>query len=78
MSFFTLMIYLNTVSETAGGKTRFYGHNGKELVIDDEYLPHVGDCMLLDQDKLHDGEELRQSLKYILRTEVLYSMKEGI
>ena len=72
-SFYTLMIYLNDVSADAGGKTRFYSHDGKGLVIDHVYQPRCGDCICFDQEKLHDGEKIHNGLKYIMRTEVLYA-----
>lgn len=70
-SFYTLMIYLNDVPKNSGGKTRFYTHNGKQLVIDYEYQPQSGDCICFDQEKLHDGENTNKK-KYIMRTEILY------
>lgn len=73
-SFFTLMVYLNDVLEGAGGRTRFYSHDGKQLVVDHVYQPAGGDCMCLDQEKLHDGERLEDGVKYIMRTEVIYKL----
>lgn len=64
------MIYLNDVQDDAGCRTRFY--NEDKLIVDFDYYPKTGDCMCLHQEKLHEGEVLKNGLKYILRTEVLY------
>lgn len=71
-SFRTVMIYLNTVPEKEGGRTRFYMHDGKRLSIDYCYSPTAGDLFCFEQDQEHDGEALNGGLKYIMRTELMY------
>lgn len=72
-SVFTITVYLNTVSEEQGGRTKFDA-KGSITPIGCEYLhPAIGSALLLDHGVLHSGEALRSGTKYILRTEVLYS-----
>lgn len=83
-SLFTCMFYLNGGFD--GGATRFLGPSSSDitdiasqfkLADDSEVLasvaPEPGMCMLFFQPGLlHEGEDLRSGLKYILRTDVMY------
>merc|ERR1712113_1147182 len=72
----TFMIYLN--DEFEGGHTRFYSedqcryHTGLPENLLYALRPEKGSCLIFNHRIVHDGEELLQGLKYILRTEVMY------
>lgn len=69
MSFYTVMMYLNTVQPDAGGKTRFY--SGGELV--GAISPKIGSVVIFEHDILHDGEYFAgPDEKYILRSDTLF------
>ena len=77
MSMFTLNTYMNDVgdiNEDAGGRTRFYKSNCRDIEF--QCLPRAGDCILFRQPPgtqyYHDGEELISGVKYLFRSDVMY------
>jgi hypothetical protein len=75
-SIYTVMAYLNDVNEEAGGATRFYSEVAPEtppVCIS----PRRGSVVVFRHDIAHDGEELREGMKYIMRTDVMVSETYG-
>eukprot|EP00928_Gymnodinium_smaydae_P003907 TRINITY_DN11380_c0_g2_i1.p1 TRINITY_DN11380_c0_g2~~TRINITY_DN11380_c0_g2_i1.p1 ORF type:complete len:324 (+),score=38.82 TRINITY_DN11380_c0_g2_i1:125-973(+) len=72
----TFMIYLNDDFE--GGPTSFYNENQRRYsrgLSENqiyELRPEKGSCLVFNHCITHDGGELLQGKKYILRTEVMY------
>lgn len=62
-SYYTFMIYLN--DDFDGGATKF-----EDLTIE----PKQGRCLLFFHPLRHEGERLVMGTKYILRTDVMYSL----
>eukprot|EP00929_Paragymnodinium_shiwhaense_P005280 TRINITY_DN10700_c0_g1_i1.p1 TRINITY_DN10700_c0_g1~~TRINITY_DN10700_c0_g1_i1.p1 ORF type:complete len:228 (+),score=38.59 TRINITY_DN10700_c0_g1_i1:276-959(+) len=76
---FTVNIYLNDLSPLQGGRTRFYARRG---ATDPSAIAggSAGSAALFGQALLahspwHEAEALVHGLKYLLRTDVLYSKK---
>lgn len=68
----TFMIYLNHAREFSGGATRFYSDRfTPESLIEVE--PHTGDLLVFSHDFWHDGEAVTHGVKYVLRSDILYS-----
>jgi tetratricopeptide (TPR) repeat protein len=70
----TCMVYLNDNFE--GGHTRFYkgslekNDNSHELFYSLKAKPEM--CLVFNQNILHDGEEVNDGLKYMMRTDIIY------
>ena len=83
---FTLNVYTNTVAAGDGGRTRFYPEGvgpstaAQEALADVAVAPEAGLCCCFRQPPaaflLHDGEELRGGVKYLLRSDVMYRRVE--
>eukprot|EP01132_Coremiostelium_polycephalum_P004710 gene4710-5882_t len=74
-SFLTFMIYLN--GDVDGGNTRFL--NAKLSAKDEGYVvarvvPKVGSVLVFQHDLFHDGDTVQSGLKYIIRSDVMYSL----
>jgi len=69
-SFATLMIYLNTVPVNYGGATYF---NDYDIRIQPKEGSAI--CFLVNN-LLHEGEELKAGTKYILRTDIMYTIHQ--
>jgi len=67
MSWLTLMVYLN--DGFVGGRTRFDLPGEAEPVVIE---PAPGRALAFVHDRLHEGEELIEGVKYVLRTDVMY------
>ena len=72
----TLMFYLN--DDYGRGSTRFYSPSQCRYKAPDKanitaaWKPTAGSCLIFNQQQCHDGEEVEDGCKYIMRTEVLY------
>merc|ERR1712013_601448 len=65
-SFFTVMLYLN--SPTGGGETNFVDYDGHFL-----HNPcRRGRALVFDHGVMHESAELREGVKYAMRTDVMY------
>jgi hypothetical protein len=56
-----------------GGATRFLDRNGTVKL---ELPPQTGSALVFlqeDMDLYHDGEQIKEGKKYILRTDVMYT-----
>lgn len=63
-SFYTVLVYLNDCDQ--GGATLFRENNIK-------VQPSRGSILLFKHDLWHSGGEISEGLKYVLRTDLLYS-----
>jgi hypothetical protein len=71
MSWMTFMVYLNDGFE--GGCTRF------DLATEPDPIsiaPVAGQALAFMHDRVHEGEEVRSGVKYVLRTDVMYRRVE--
>jgi len=66
-SWMTFMVYLN--DGYAGGRTRFDLASEPEPVV---VTPEAGTALAFMHDRVHEGEEVRAGVKYVLRTDVMY------
>jgi predicted 2-oxoglutarate/Fe(II)-dependent dioxygenase YbiX len=64
-SYFTFMIYLNDDYE--GGETKFLEH---------KISPRKGMALLFLHNLYHEGSEVMSGVKYVLRTDVMYHLKD--
>jgi hypothetical protein len=67
MSWMTFIVYLNEGFD--GGRTRF-DLAGEPVPI--EIVPATGTALVFMHDRLHEGEEVRTGVKYVLRTDIMY------
>jgi len=65
----TLQLYLSG-GDVVGGATRFMDSSGMQPV---SCLPIMGRALIFQHNILHDGEEVREGVKYTIRTDVEYS-----
>lgn len=65
-SFYSFLIYLNDDYE--GGNTAF--RNGEEIEL------KKGNALVFYHDLLHEGKAIISGTKYVLRTDVMYKMKQ--
>jgi hypothetical protein len=63
----TFMVYLNDVA--SGGATRFYGPGA---VLRFEVQPERGKALVFDHRLIHEGAEVQDGRKYVLRSDVMY------
>lgn len=89
MSLFTCMFYLDGGGSFAGGATRFLkldctltDENYLKLAKEDQVLtslaPEAGMCLLFFQPGLlHEGEDVLEGSKHILRTDVMFRREPG-
>jgi hypothetical protein len=73
-SFMTLNIYLATVPSSGGVATRFLS-SGQQVIT--KIQPELGQALMFRDDVWHDGEELSDGVKYLLRTDVMYVRDEA-
>jgi len=70
-SFFTLQLYLNNVDQ--GGETKFiceYDATKKVAVV-----PKQGAVLIFQHDLLHEGAPTLKGVKYVIRTDVMFTEK---
>ena len=65
VSAMTFMIYLN--DGCVGGETTFLEH---------QIAPKTGKALVFYHKLLHEGSEVKEGVKYVLRTDVMYRTKE--
>jgi WD40 repeat protein len=70
----TFMIYLNSSNEFKGGRTLFYRSKAADEPCA-SYTPRKGDLIVFDHNVWHEGEQLSEGEKFVLRTDILYSKK---
>lgn len=63
-SFLTVMVYLN--EEFTGGQTWF---------MDGTVTPKTGSALVFTQSVMHSGGEVKEGVKYAIRTDVMYERK---
>jgi hypothetical protein len=75
-SIFTVIFYLN--DDFKGGSTNFYARKDDLPFLENNshMLEHVkpkqGACLVFNHDVIHEGEELIQGVKYIIRAEIMF------
>jgi hypothetical protein len=78
-SIFTVILYLN--DDFTGGETVFHARptNGKLPFVDQKksrigetVLPAAGQVLIFNHDVLHEGLEVLQGTKYIIRGEIMF------
>ncbi|KAL2068485.1 hypothetical protein VTL71DRAFT_16583 [Oculimacula yallundae] len=77
-SFMTVNIYLNTVPASLGGATRALCEPpagnilSEEIKVLGKVQPEIGMGAVFRDCLWHDGEALREGIKYLLRTDIMY------
>jgi len=74
-SFLTLMVYLSDVEE--GGETSFEDSYSEESFDEFSVEPKAGMALFFQHETHHKGEPVRQGLKYVLRTDVMYASDDS-
>lgn len=65
----TLLIYLS--ERFTGGETTFF--DGTEDKLRLKIVPKLGQVLIFDHHQLHSGDPVMSGVKYVLRTDVMYS-----
>lgn len=68
-SFLTFMAYLN--DGFTGGDTAFYHNDGRPRV---RVVPEQGMALVFEHQQLHEGAAVETGRKYVLRTDVMYTL----
>ena len=66
-----MQLYLHDVPEEFGGATTFIGA-GKNFPCQ----PKCGSALVFTQNLLHEGSLVKKGIKYTMRTEVMYRIKD--
>lgn len=74
MSFLTLLIYLN--DDYKGGETLFDDSCSEEPFDDLAIVPESGMALFFEHQTHHKGELISEGVKYVMRTDVMYSAEE--
>ena len=80
ISFYTINIYLNSGDNQAftGGRTLFYGLNNE---VTSFVVPKSGMALIFNhgtQTILHSGEQIENGIKYLMRTDVMYTIVDNM
>lgn len=67
-SYYTFLIYLNDIYE--GGETKFASG---EII-----MPKTGTALIFEHSQRHEGVALISGIKYVLRSDIMYKLKDGI
>ena len=65
----TLLVYLS--EDFTGGETTFFGKDETDLRF--KITPKIGQVLVFDHHQLHAGETVTSGIKYVLRTDVMYT-----
>jgi WD40 repeat protein len=77
-SFLTVMLYLNSAEEFAGGLTRFYEDRDISKGSTFEVAPRQGAAVIFGHHLWHDGAPVTEGCKYIMRTDVMFRRRRSI
>lgn len=66
----TLLIYLS--KPLSGGETTFFNQTESDLRF--KIVPQIGQVLIFDHHQLHSGDPVLDGVKYVLRTDVMYSL----
>lgn len=77
-SFLTVLVYLNDQSAFKGGATRFFSSHddANEPIL--MVAPESGMALLFNHSLWHDGAEIVEGTKYVLRSDLIYRRVEEI
>jgi hypothetical protein len=80
-SFMTVNIYLNTVALENGGATRFLDTSradtkSKDHLVLAKVQPTLGTASIFRDSLFHDGEEVKDGIKFLLRTDMMFGREE--
>jgi hypothetical protein len=72
----TVQLYLHDIPKEFGGATTFIPPEsiGGDRVA---YQPEAGSVLLFTQDLPHEGSKVEQGIKYTVRTEVMYRLRDN-
>jgi len=65
-SYYTFLIYLNEIYE--GGETKFASG---EIIT-----PKTGTVLIFEHSQRHEGTALISGIKYVLRSDIMYKLKD--
>lgn len=68
----TVLVYLNTVDPYDGGFTNMCDRMLENPVL---VQPLEGRVLMFDHSLMHSGDELKNGVKYVLRTDLIYSLE---
>jgi len=71
-SFYTFMIYFNDISSEKGGSTNILSESAHGKIIQ-EINPEAGLLLCFYHETLHEGAILKKGLKYMMRTDLMYT-----
>lgn len=66
----TLLIYLS--KPLSGGETTFFNQTESDLRF--KIVPQIGQVLVFDHHQLHSGDPVLDGVKYVLRTDVMYTL----
>ena len=64
------MVYLN--EDYDGGRTRFFHYDNTEYKSFLNLKAKMGMCLIFNQNIVHDGEQVENGCKYMMRTDMIY------
>lgn len=67
----TLLLYLS--EPILGGETTFFRHTEEDIRF--KLKPEIGQIVIFDHHQLHSGDPVVKGVKYVLRTDVMYTKK---
>ena len=67
----TLLIYLS--ESFIGGETTFFDQTEDKLRF--KIIPKLGQVLVFDHHQLHSGDPIIDGIKYVLRTDVMYKLR---
>ena len=67
----TLLIYLS--DNFIGGETTFFDKTEDQVRF--KVIPKLGQVLVFDHHQLHSGDPVKEGIKYVLRTDVMYTKK---